>query len=194
MISLHEESWNIRDTHMVSTLEALQKFHGKDARAIVWAHNTHVGDARYTDMKQAVMLNVGQLVREKNRKEDVCIIGFSSYKGSVIAATSWGSPIQEMTVPSAAAGSIEDKLHREAAEDRVILFDNWKSQQTGPEYIDHRAIGVVYNPSRERGNYVPTVLASRYDALIYIDQTTALHPLHSTPDGSQIPETYPFGL
>lgn len=190
MIGFQGESWNVRDRHMVSTLEALQKFHGKESRCIVWAHNSHVGDARYTDMKGSGLINVGQLVREQHKKDDVYIVGFSSYQGAVIAGKSWGAPMEEMTVPPAVSGSVEERLHREDPQDRIILFGGDKSST----YAGHRAIGVVYNPANERGNYVPTALESRYDALLYIDSTTALHPLHITADGSQIPETYPFGL
>jgi erythromycin esterase-like protein len=141
-------------------------------------------------MKRGGLINVGQLVREKYAKDGVFIVGFSSYQGTVIAGTSWDAPMEEMIVPPAIPGSVEERLHRENPQDRIILFGGDKP----PTYAGHRAIGVVYNPANERGNYVPTALESRYDALLYIDNTTALHPLHITADGSRIPETYPFGL
>jgi erythromycin esterase-like protein len=88
---------------------------------------------------------------------------------------------------------VEELMHRKYGESRLLIFDG--SQDRYNEVLPHRAIGVVYNPMRERqGNYVPTILSSRYDAFLYIDQTNALHPLHIKPDGHQIPETYPFNL
>jgi erythromycin esterase-like protein len=195
MISFRDQSWNIRDSHMAETLEALMKFHGRKAKAIVWEHNTHIGDARFTDMRDDGMWNVGQLVREKYQKKDeVFIAGFSSFEGSVIAGRKWGGKMEKMQVPQAEKKSVEALLHADSAEDKLILLDapHWKERFN--EYIGHRAIGVVYHPEYERGNYVPTLLPSRYDALLYFDKTTALHPLHLKPDGSQIPETYPFGV
>ncbi len=195
MISFRDESWNIRDLHMMETLDAIIDFHGKRAKGIVWAHNTHVGDARFTDMRNEGVWNIGQLVREKHqRKNEVFIVGFASYEGSVIAGTAWGGKMQKMEVPQAMKQSIEALLHIESAENRLIILDtpHWKNKLS--EHIGHRAIGVVYHPEREHGNYVPTLVPFRYDALVFIDKTTALHPLHLEPDGSQIPETYPFGV
>ena len=195
MISFRDQSWNLRDSHMVQTLGALMKFHGRKSKGIVWAHNTHVGDARFTDMRDNGMWNVGQLVREKyHKKNEVFIVGFSSFQGSVIAGRSWGSNMEKMPVPGASQNSIEALLHIDSPEDKLILLDTpyWKDRFS--DYIGHRAIGVVYHPEYERGNYVPTLLPFRYDALIHIDKSTALHPLHLKPDGSKIPETYPFGF
>jgi erythromycin esterase len=195
MVSFRDQSWNIRDSHMFTTLQSLMKFHGRRAKGIVWEHNTHVGDARYTEMRDEGMLNVGQLVREKyNENDGVCIVGFSSYEGSVIAGRIWGGKMERMNMPPAVPGSVEHILHAHAAKDQLLLLDNpyWKDRFQ--DYLGHRAIGVVYHPERERGNYVQTLLPSRYDALIYIDKTRALYPLHIKPDGSQIPETYPFGF
>lgn len=195
MVSFRDESWNLRDTHMVETMEAIMQFHGKKASGIVWAHNTHVGDARYTDMKDEGLWNVGQLLREKHaKKEGVYIVGFASFEGSVIAGKMWGGKMQVMDVPPAVKGSIESVLHQDSAENKLILLDNpyWKERFN--DYRGHRAIGVVYHPQRERGNYVPTLLPSRYDALIFIDKSKALHALHLKPDLTETPETYPFGF
>jgi erythromycin esterase-like protein len=195
MVSFHDKSWNLRDTHMVSTLDAIMDFHGRKAKAIVWEHNTHVGDARHTTMKDEGMWNVGQLVREKHQADaGVFIVGFSSYRGSVIAAKNWGGAMQRMRVPPAIQGSIEYMLHQDSQEDKVILLDNDYWRERFHDYIGHRAIGVVYHPEYERGNYVPTRLPWRYDALLHIDVSKALHPLHLKPDGRQTPETYPFGF
>jgi erythromycin esterase len=194
MIGFDNESWNIRDRHMIETLQRLMDFHGSDAKGIVWEHNTHIGDARATDMAKAGMVNTGQLAREIYGEDAVYLAGFASYEGSVIAGQQWGAPMQEMQMPNARAGSIESVLHNEFGNDGYILFneENSKRYETA---VHHRAIGVVYDPSREKyGNYVPSILSRRYDALIYIDATTALHPLHLHPDEHKLPATYPFSL
>lgn len=192
MTSLNDNTWNLRDTHMMETLYRLRKFYGSGAKAIVWEHNTHIGDARYTEMHAEGMINIGQLVREEMGLKEAVLVGFGSYQGTVVAGSEWGAEMQVMDVPPAREGSVEDILHQESPEDRLLIFDRAKKQRFDT-ILPHRAIGVVYRPEREkRGNYVPSVLSSRYDAFIYIDETTAVHPLHIRPDGSQIPETYPF--
>jgi erythromycin esterase len=195
MVGFDNESWNIRDTHMMETLTRLMNFHGKKAKAIVWEHNTHIGDARATSMKRAGMINTGQLAREEFGINQVYLCGFSTYKGTVIAGDMWGAPMREKEVPPAKEGSIEQILHEESTLNRYLLFSNeWdKSKYDGK--INHRAIGVVYNPENERfGNYVPSVLPERYDALVFLDETKGLHPLHLKPNDVKVPETYPFGL
>jgi erythromycin esterase-like protein len=195
MVSFGPDSWNIRDTHMAETLERLMKFHGSQAKAIVWEHNTHIGDARFTDMKKQNMVNVGQLVREAYGEKEVVIVGFGSYTGTVIASTEWAAPMQQKPVPPAKPGSVEAMLHDASASDQLLLFDDKKTREKFNRILPHRAIGVVYNPEREKyGNYVPTLLPSRYDAFIYVDQSQALHPLHLQPNGHQTPETFPFGV
>jgi erythromycin esterase len=195
MMSFDNESWNVRDTHMMETLDRLLKFHGSKSRAIVWEHNTHIGDARATDMKRAGMVNIGQLAREQYGVNKVYLVGFGSYRGSVIAGEEWGALMEEMPVPEAREGSIEYELHKEAAKDHYLLFNTEDIQRKYESSIRHRAIGVVYNPERERhGNYVPSVMSQRYDAFIFLDETKALHPLHLKPHDEKMPETYPFGF
>ncbi|WP_423146189.1 erythromycin esterase family protein [Rubrolithibacter danxiaensis] len=193
MVGFNDNTWNLRDTHMVETLNRLFEFHGHGAKAIVWEHNTHIGDARYTDMKKAGMINVGQLVREQRGDKDVVLVGFGSYQGTVIAGESWGAPMGVMQVPEARPESVEEILHSESAENKLLIFDSKNKKERFNKIMPHRAIGVVYNPPYEKySNYVPTVLNSRYDAFLYIDVSTALHPLYLEPDGHKIPETYPF--
>jgi erythromycin esterase len=190
MISLDDQSWNIRDKHMMKTLDRLMEFHGPKTKAIIWEHNTHIGDARYTDMKRAGMVNTGQLAREQYGEEDVVLVGMGSYEGSVIAGTGWGTGEQVMNVPKAMEGSWEETLHSQTMNNQLIIFD-----RTGKEKEQtflHRAIGVVYHPLHERNNYVPTVINKRYDAFMYLDKTRALHPLAVSADLTQVPETYPF--
>jgi erythromycin esterase-like protein len=182
---------------MQETLERLMEFHGPDARAVVWEHNTHIGDARYTDMARDGMVNVGQLARERWGEDQVALVGFGSYEGSVIAGDAWGAPMRRIPVPPAQRGSFEELLHQNDARDALLLFDpeDEATQETLGQPRGHRAIGVVYHPEREQyGNYVPTVLPRRYDAFLYLDRTTALHPLHLQPrDDHEPPETYPTG-
>ncbi|HZU75839.1 MAG TPA: erythromycin esterase family protein [Dehalococcoidia bacterium] len=188
------DSWNVRDRHMIETLGRLLDRYGQDAKGIVWEHNTHIGDARYTDMVEGGMVNVGQLARERWGAGEVVLVGFGTYRGSVIAGSEWDAPMELMPVPPARDGSWDDLLHRALGLDRLLIFDG--AHERGPlaEQRGQRAIGVVYRPQYERwGNYVPTSLGNRYDALLYIDETDALHPLRLRPgDHGEPPETYPW--
>jgi len=163
---------------------------------IVWAHNTHVGDARATDMVDEGMFNIGELARMQHHDKGVVLVGFGSYKGTVTAGRSWGAKMKTVEVPEARKGSWEYLLHRAGTENKLLLMDDLTgSDMLMEHHIGHRAIGVVYNPEYEQyGNYVPTILPLRYDAFIYVDETRALHPLHIEPDGQQMPETYPFAV
>jgi erythromycin esterase-like protein len=177
MVTSDSESWNVRDMHMVEALNSVTKFYGEDAKVIIWEHNTHVGDARATDMKKEGMVNVGQLVREQNRPEDVFIIGFGTNSGTVIAAEEWGADFRIINVPSAQTGSWENFMHKSGAFNKYLVFTEENREQFN-KTIGHRAIGVVYRPEYEQfGNYVPSVMSQRYDGFIYIDKTNALHPL-----------------
>lgn len=197
MIKAGPDSWNVRDSHMVETLERLMRHHGSQAKAIVWEHNTHIGDARATDMAGAGMVNVGQLVRERRMAQGVVTIGFGSHRGSVIAAREWDAPMERMPVPQAREDSWEDLFSQTLGDDSLmILTDGQTTHEIFRSVRGHRAIGVVYNPDYERlGNYVPTSLSRRYDAFIYLDKTRALHPLHIEPESSlEPPETYPWNV
>ncbi|EHR50345.1 erythromycin esterase-like enzyme [Saccharomonospora marina XMU15] len=189
-------SWNVRDRHMVDTLERLMRVYGPGAKAVVWAHNSHIGDARATDMQRSGLVNVGQLVRERHFADDVVAVGFSTHHGSVVAADSWGSPPRRMRVPDARPGSTEALLHEAVAErDSLFVFDT-ESHEWSRQVRDHRAIGVVYRPQPERaGNYVSTVLADRYDALVHCDSTSALTPLRplEREPVAEAAQTYPSG-
>jgi erythromycin esterase-like protein len=191
----NSESWNIRDRHMMETLRRLLELHGPESKAIVWEHNTHVGDARFTDMASSAEVNVGQLARQQLGRENVFIVGFGSYEGSVIAADSWGAPIKKMTVPAAQPNSWEDILHRLGGPtDKLLLSKDLREVSYLKRRIGHRAIGVVYNPRLERfGNYVPSTIPQRYDAFVFIDKTTALHPIQTPVKGNEPPDLYPSG-
>lgn len=114
------ESWNVRDHHMAATLNNLMEHHGPKAKAVVWEHNTHIGDDRATDMASAGMVNVGQLVRERHGSEGVVLVGFSSYQGSVIAGNAWGAQWERMHVPPAREGSWEQFLHGSGVRDALL--------------------------------------------------------------------------
>lgn len=188
------DSWNIRDTHMADTLDRLMDYHGPQAKAIIWAHNTHIGDARATDMARAGMVNIGQLARERHGDQGVYLVGFGSNRGSVIAGDYWGAPMERMQVPQGRMGSWEDILHRAGPSNKLLRMDDLRPLEDAAMPLGHRAIGVVYHPQREAGNYVPSVLPDRYDAFLYMDETRALHPLHIEPASQEPPETYPWGV
>jgi erythromycin esterase-like protein len=190
------DSWNVRDVHMADTLDRILAHHGPGAKGVVWAHNTHVGDARATDMAEAGMTSLGQLARERHADEGVVLVGFAGHRGSVVAGRAWGAPAERLPMPPGRDGSVEDLLHRALRdEESVLVFPQTYDQ---PRWLrtslDHRAIGVVYHPEQERwGNYVPSTLGDRYDALLWFGETTALEPLHAEPTDDVEPETAPTG-
>ncbi len=177
MLEPGSENWNRRVEHMKETLNRLLDYYGEDSKAIVWAHNTHIGDARATAMAEQGMVNIGQLSRQRYGRQQVAAVGFAKYTGRVRAGSQWGMPGQVMDVPEAMEGSF-GQIFRQLERDMwYVIFDN--SEISGPllRPMGHRAIGVTYNPANERGNYVPTVMPRRYDAVIYIEDTTALDGL-----------------
>ncbi|SDO71273.1 Erythromycin esterase homolog [Nakamurella panacisegetis] len=180
MVRGDRQSWNIRDHHMTDTVGRIAEHLGPNSKGLVWEHNTHVGDARATDMAQAGLVNVGQLLRERYPGE-VMLIGFAGYRGTVLAAGSWAAPEQAFTVPDARPDTHEGLLHDTLHEPAVLLFGEERSGPWLSRRLGHRAIGVVYDPTRESGNYVPTRIGERYDALLWLEETTALQPLHHEP-------------
>ncbi len=195
MVRGDRTSWNVRDHHMADTVDRISQHLGPDARGVLWEHNTHIGDARATDMAQAGMVNVGQILRERHPRDDVALLGFAAHRGSVLAASGWGEPEQEMDVPRARPDSHEDLLHHALGRSSVIVFPDDRSGPWLGERRGHRAIGVVYDPLHEAGNYVSTVMGARYDALIWCERTRALTPLHheAPPSGPEL-ETEPSGF
>jgi erythromycin esterase-like protein len=197
MVLSDASSWNVRDRHMAESLERLLAFTAPGARAVVWEHNTHIGDARFTDMAASGEVNLGQLARERYGESDTVLVGFGTHRGTVVAGREWGAPWEEMRVPPGRPGSWEDILHQ-AGGDRMLIFD----ESVPPDLMErrgHRAIGVVYRPQYEHyGNYVPTVLPRRYDAFLFIDETRAVQPLYEPDTDLEVeeeaPETYPTGV
>ncbi|WP_212826835.1 erythromycin esterase family protein [Polymorphospora rubra] len=194
MVQGGPQSWNVRDTHMADTLDRLLDFYGTGAKAVVWAHNTHVGDARATSMTRAGLVNIGELARDRYGPDDVVLVGFGGYRGEVLAGSEWGAPAQVMELPPARPGSLEDRLHTVLPERALLVFPrDDRPAWLGAEF-EHRAVGVVYDPEVERwGNYVPTRLGDRYDAFVWCDQSTPLHPLPARSVPGEL-ETYPAGV
>jgi erythromycin esterase-like protein len=186
MVRGSSESWNVRDVHMVDTLDRLLEHAG--GKAVVWEHNTHIGDARATDMAGAGMVNVGQLLRDRHGADEVVLVGFGGYRGGVIAGSSWGAQMARMAVPAARPGSLEALLHDTVGTDALFVFPRADQPSWLRRRLDHRAIGVVYRPERERwGNYVPTVLGQRYDAFLHLEETSPLQPLHLERADEHVP-------
>lgn len=171
------ETWNLRDNYMAETIKRLLTFYGPDSKAIIWAHNTHVGDAHASDMFFSNKTNVGELMRKEFGARQVFITGFGSYSGSFIAAEKWGGAYEIMKVPAAVPKSFEDMLHKDSAVDKIILSKDIKDNKLFEHWVGNRAIGVVNNPW-QLGSFIGSLIPKRYDAFIYIDSTHAIHPLN----------------
>jgi len=191
------ESWNLRDTHMFDTLELLLAAKGEDARAVVWAHNSHIGDARFTDMGQVGgELNIGQLCREEYGDE-ARLIGFGTHTGTVAAATDWDGPMEVKRVNPSRPDSHERLAHDSGVE-RFLLDlregENAEIARRLGEARLERFIGVIYRPDTERwSHYSAAVLPRQFDAWVWFDRTHAVTPLPTVQrEGAE--ETYPFGL
>jgi erythromycin esterase-like protein len=191
-------TWNFRDTHMMETLEALvahlQQTQGS-ARVVVWAHNSHVGDMRASELGERGELNIGQLARERYG-DDAYLIGFSTYTGTVAAAHDWDAPMQIMDVRPALEGSQERLFHNVGIPAFLLLLDERAALAALSEPRLERAIGVIYRPTTERlSHYFQARLRERFDALIHFDTTSAVTPLDMTqPQTDEPPETYPTGV
>jgi erythromycin esterase-like protein len=188
-------SWNLRDRHMFGTVQRLMA-HNPDARMVIWAHNSHVGNASATAMGWRGEFNIGELVRAAWR-EDAVLIGFGTDHGTVAAASDWDAPMEVMTLRPARAHSWEDAFHR-AGHARSLT--DWRGSRRRDldaalsQTLLERAVGVVYRPQSELlSHYFEAVLADQFDAYVWFDETRAVIPLgDERPQGA--PETWPFGL
>jgi erythromycin esterase-like protein len=194
MIGGGPRSWNVRDTHMADTFDRLLDHHGPGARGVVWAHNSHIGDARATSMAAAGMVNLGQLARERHGRDQVVAVGFAGGCGQVVAASRWGDRWETMNVPRPHRGSVEDLLAESGVEHGLFVFADWPEASWLNATRGHRAIGVVYDPTRDHRNQVPTRLADRYDALCWFRRTSALEPLRQEEGVPDELETLPSGV
>lgn len=202
MFSGRVTSWNLRDQHMAHTLQALLDHLGRHqdrrpARIVVWAHNSHVGDARATEVGGDGQLTLGQLVRERYG-DDCRLIGFTTYSGTVTAASEWGGIAERKTVRRALNGSIEELLHETGQSDFLVSPMLSRAVAAPLDVVRlGRAIGVIYLPETERQSHYYHVRPSeQFDAIIHVDRTRALEPLEVTSRwvAGETPETYPTGL
>src|SRR5689334_21877412 len=199
MFHARASSWNLRDTHMAETLDAVAKFlerEGERARVVVWAHNSHLGDARATQMGRSGELNVGQLARERFG-EEACLIGFTTYSGTVTAAHDWDEPAERRNVRPGLAGSTEALFHRVGIPTFLLDLRIECVQEAFDEPRLERAIGVIYRPETERhSHYFHADLPAQFDIVAHLDHTRALEPLERSAGWEQgePPETYPFAV
>jgi len=190
-------SWNLRDSHMAETLEALMHHLGPKARIVVWAHNSHLGDARATEMVQRGELNLGQLIREKYG-EKATLVGFTTYTGTVTAASGWDGPAERKHVRPALPGSYEALFHETEVPNFLLpLRGKEKVASLLREPRLERAIGVIYLPRSERvSHYFHAQLPEQFDVVLHLDETRAVEPLERTAawEAGEVPETYPSML
>lgn len=169
MAKTEMSSWNERVLHMNQTVAKLSRY----GKGIVWAHNTHVGDARASAMAFSNSVNIGQLLREANKS--IYILGFGTYTGTVLAARSWGSEMMEMVIPPARSDSYEHLFESMGLKNAWINLKHPDLPSEIKRRNNNRAVGVIYNPEYEYpGNYVDTDITARYDSFIFIRNTTAL--------------------
>jgi len=192
------ESWNLCDTHMFETLEHLLEARGSGSKAVVWAHNSHIGDARHTDMG-AVRdeLNIGQLCRERFG-DAAALIGFGTHTGTVAAATDWDGDLEVKRVRPSHRDSYERLCHDSGVARFLLDLAPDRHQALRHRLLDprlERFIGVIYRPDTElMGHYAEASLPQQFDAFVWFDETTAVTPLGREHARGGVPDTYPFGL
>lgn len=192
-------SWNLRDRHMAETLHALSahfEAENQSAKIVVWAHNSHLGDARATYMGERGEWNVGQLVREKYR-DDAVLIGFTTYTGTVTAADNWDEPAQMKKVRHGIKNSYELLFHETEIPRFFLNLRDSEMKQALQKTLLERAIGVIYRPETERvSHYFEARLSEQFDGVIHFDETRALEPLDKVPSRTHedLPETFPEGI
>jgi erythromycin esterase-like protein/pimeloyl-ACP methyl ester carboxylesterase len=191
------DSWNVRDEHMMDTLDALLQYYGDGAKGIVWAHNTHIGDYHATDMVSEGYVNLGGLARERYGMDNVSLVGFGTNEGTVLAGRAWEARAEIMNLPPAANGSYENYFHEVADQlEKKQIYVITKGLESLKLRKGHRAIGVVYQSGFETQgkNYVPTELGNRYDVFVFVDKTTSLNALPEVFEKGVIPKTWPSGF
>jgi erythromycin esterase-like protein len=192
------QSWNLRDMHMMETLDALLAWTERQsgtARAVVWAHNSHLGDARATQMGEQGELNLGQLVRQRYGQE-ACLVGFTTHTGTVTAARDWDAPAEVRRVRPSLPGSYERLFHDAGLERFVVALREEPARSALGAWRLERAIGVIYAPETERAShYFRARLPEQFDFVIHVDETHALTPLERwSREDADVPETYPTGV
>ena len=190
------DSWNLRDTHMFETLEQLLHARGPQSKAVVWAHNSHIGDARHTDMGTSrEEVNIGQLCRQRFGAA-AALIGFGTHEGDVVAATDWDGDMEIKTIRPSLEDSYESLFHM--TRHKRFLLDMPKHPEVRQQLLEprlERFIGVIYRPETERlSHYMYASLPQQFDAFVWFDRTTPVTPLGLVEKHEGVPETYPFGL
>jgi erythromycin esterase-like protein len=199
MIDHRVSSWNLRDRHMFETLEELAVHlarHRDGTKIIVWAHNSHVGNAAATEMSARSEFNIGELTRRRYGSQGA-LIGFTTYSGTVSAASDWGAPVERKIVRPALAGSYEELFHHTGIPRFCLMLADPAIRAACQGPLLERAIGVIYRPETERqSHYFQSQLSDQFDAVIHIDHTRAVEPLERTAswETGEVPETYPTGL
>ncbi|MFL5621109.1 MAG: erythromycin esterase family protein [Gemmatimonadaceae bacterium] len=195
-----QSSWNLRDTHMADTVSAIVSYltrHRRDPKIVIWAHNSHLGDARATEMGARGELNVGQLIRQKYGPAAV-LVGFTTYTGTVTAATNWDEPGERKLVRPALPNSYELGFHETGIPRFFLdLSDGAGGTALMSKPRLERAIGVIYRPETERvSHYFQADLRNQFDAVYHFDETRALEPLEKPERWHELelPETYPSGI
>lgn len=190
-------SWNLRDNHMFDTLDTLLKFHGHHSKAVVWAHNSHVGDAAATEMSARGEHNLGRLARDAYGSDGVYIVGFGTDTGTVAAASEWDGPLEIKSLRPALDGSIEHDCHRFGAANFLLPLKDLREMGVDCELNLprlERAIGVIYQPQTElQSHYFEAVVPHQFDEYIWFDHSAAVEPIE-TRELEGLPDTYPFGL
>lgn len=192
-------SWNLRDRHMVETLDSLVDYlgrRGSPAKVVVWAHNSHLGDARATQMGDRGEWNVGQLARDRYGR-DAVLIGFTTYEGTVTAASNWGAPAERKSVRPGLTGSYESVFHAVGLGRFFLNLREGDIQTSLRVPRLERAIGVIYRPETERAShYFQARLSDQFDGVLHFDRTRAVEPLERTSewDVGEAPETFPSGV
>lgn len=190
------DCWNLRDTHMFEALQQLLEAHGSQSKAVVWAHNSHIGDARHTDMGTSrEEVNIGQLCRQRFGAT-AALIGFGTHEGDVVAATDWDGDMEIKTIRPSLEDSYESLFHM--TRHKRFLLDMPKHPEVRQQLLEprlERFIGVIYRPETERlSHYMYASLPQQFDAFVWFDTTTPVTPLGLVEKHEGVPETYPFGL
>jgi protein-L-isoaspartate(D-aspartate) O-methyltransferase len=196
MYYAENSSWNQRDQHMFDTLESVLAFRGPKAKAVVWEHNSHIGDARATEMSARGEFNIGQLVRQKYPRSSY-LVGFGTDHGTVAAASQWGGPMEVKQVQPSHIDSYERLCHEVKADQFLLPLSKPLQQITRQKLLAERlerAIGVIYRPETElQSHYFYASLPRQFDEYIWFDETRAVEPLLKET-GKGLPDTFPFGL
>ena len=192
------ESWNLRDFHMFYTLKSLLSYYGKDSKAVVWAHNSHIGNALATEMYARGEINIGHLCKEHFGSKSYHI-GFGTHTGTVAATKNWGETMKVMNVNDSVAESYEQLCHKTNVTNFTLPLREEHSEKKLREFLNtprlERAIGVVYRPETElRNHYFKTVLPSQFDEYIWFNKTKAITPLEIKTEKTKLPNVHPFGF